>query len=478
MRHLKKLALFAACAFSMTISTAGAVDALPMNLQQGIQNIIDSAKTGANIGVIIRDNQTGRVLYANRADYLFAPASTQKLLTATAALMYLGPNYQIHTQLLTNGHVWNHVLNGDLFLRFSGDPLLKVQQLFAMVSRLKDLGIRQINGHVYIDNSEYNSVPYAPGWMWDDLTYGYAAPLTATIIDRNNFLVQLTPTSVNNSPKVSTFLPAGVVSFNNEVRTTSNYDRDCPLTIYSDSTSTYQLDGCINRSWGTQGRVLALRDPVTYAELLMKKALAANNITYNGNVDAGVAGAHATLLVDLPSLPVALLVKELLKKSDNVTTNSLLKKLGETYFHTQGTWQNGLRALKIILAPTGINFNANLVNDGSGLSRYNLISPRQMSNLLFYANHNAKIHDALLDALPIAGKDGTLAWRMRNPSTIGRIRAKTGTMTGVSALAGYIDTYHLGTLDFVIVTNNFIGKPHPYARLEDRICTLLTNYRG
>ncbi|WP_304985633.1 D-alanyl-D-alanine carboxypeptidase/D-alanyl-D-alanine endopeptidase [Coxiella-like endosymbiont] len=136
--------------------------------------------------------QPGRVLFNKRAEYLlYTPASTQKLFTAVAALYYLGDDYQFVTALLTSGTVKGNILQGDLILKFSGDPELTTEDLNQLIEKLQELGIRRINGRFLIDNADYNDVPYPPGWMWDDLSYGYTAPVNAIIIDRNKLLLYI-----------------------------------------------------------------------------------------------------------------------------------------------------------------------------------------------------------------------------------------------------------------------------------------------
>ena len=153
-----------------------------------------------------------------------------------------------------------------------------------------------------------------------------------------------------------------------------------------------------------------------------------------------------------------------------------LKKLGETYFRSRGTWQNSVNALNAILTkPTGIDFNHNLINDGAGLSRYNLISPKQLAKALYFAYHHNTIKKPFFNALPIGGKDGTLAYRMKDLRSGARVHLKTGNMTGVSALAGYINTKHLGVISFVMMINGFVKPKKPFLELEDDLSRYLVS---
>jgi D-alanyl-D-alanine carboxypeptidase/D-alanyl-D-alanine-endopeptidase (penicillin-binding protein 4) len=460
---------------------SGLISAPPVvvanDIQTGIYHLLGQARPGTNIGMIVTQVSSGRVLFAQRADYLFGPASVLKLFTAVAALHFLKPDFHFNTSLLTNGSVKNHILYGDLFVKFSGDPELTTADVNNLITKLAQIGVQEITGHVYIDNTDYSFVPYPPGWLWDDLSYGYAAPLNAVIIDRNKFILHLEPSKQDHAqPKLSPIIPAGVAHFINDAQTTAHNEKGCPLTIYSDLNSNYHVSGCISRIWSKQRRTLAVRDPFIYARVLIATALQKDHIRYAGNITARAATATMNVLVQHQSPSLAIMLREMLKKSDNLTTDSLLKKIGQLYFKQPGSWQNGLAALKKILSPTGIDFKKCLINDGAGLSRYNLITPAQFAALLNFAYRDSNIINALWPALPIAGQDGTLAGRMQPVAAGGRVHAKTGTMTGISALAGYINTKHHGMLSFAIMVNGFVGKDRPFKHLQDQICEyLITN---
>ncbi len=463
----------------VTLSALAEPPATPNNssLTTEIIRILNKSNPDTDIGISITDVKTGQVIFSRRANFLFKPASIQKLFTAVAALNYLTPNYRFSTELLSNGEIRDRTLRGDLTVRFTGDPELTADELRALIARLKILGIHQIQGRVFIDNTAYSSVPYPPGWLWDDLSYGYAAPLNAIIINRNKFVLHLVPAEeINQPPKLYPIMPAGILNFTNRAKTVAHHDSDCPLTIFSDANNHYTISGCINR--GRQFRTLAIRDPLPYAAVLIQQALQDNAIRYERPITARRTPANAIVLEQHLSPPLSVMLKEMLKTSDNLTTDSLLNKLGQLYFKRQGTWHNGLRALRKILEPTGIDFKRNLINDGAGLSRYNLVSPHQFTQLLRFAYRNDAIRTPLLDALPIAGKDGTLIYRMPSAAPGERVHAKTGSMTGISALAGYVRTRHHGVLSFVIIANGFVGKYRPYRHLEDKICELLVHHQG
>lgn len=144
------------------------------------------------------------------------------------------------------------------------------------------------------------------------------------------------------------------------------------------------------------------------------------------------------------------------------------------YFHTQASWRNSIYAMESFLGKAaGINFSSISIADGAGLSRYNLVSPVQLGKLLYYAYHQDQVIPYLLNALPIAGVDGTLRWRMPNLAKGQNVHAKTGTMKGITGLAGYVKTQNNGTVGFVILINGFVGKYTPYRNFQDKVCQYL-----
>lgn len=443
---------------------------LPPQLTQ----LLKRTTSSAHVGIMIKEVGSGKTIFSYAGDALFNPASVQKLFTAIAALHYLGPQYQFHTELWIHGKIRRHTLYGNLTVKFSGDPQLTSRDLTQLIAQLESTGIRKIKGQVQIDSSDYGFPPYPAGWLWDDLSYGYAAPADAIIINENKFLLHLRPLQLGKPPSLIIDLPMGVAQFINQVRIIPHADKTCPLTIYSDLDNHYRVSGCLNKAWGQQRRTLAVRNPFFYAETLIQLALDKTHIQYKGAITEHAANTGAYLLGSHGSPPLGALIKKMLKTSDNLITNSLLSKIGHLYFQKPGTCQNGLLAMQRILSGTQINFKKNRLNDGAGLSRYNLVSPAQIIQLLQFAYKNPSIRSSLFKALPVGGHDGTLTYRMhRLHRASQRIHAKTGSMTGVSALAGYVKTQRHGTLAFAILINDFVGKDRPYVRLEDHICELL-----
>jgi D-alanyl-D-alanine carboxypeptidase/D-alanyl-D-alanine-endopeptidase (penicillin-binding protein 4) len=454
------------------------------SLQSGVNQMLIRAKRKGmdnfHMGVQIQSLSNHQIIYQYHANYLFTPASVEKLFTAVAALKYLSPNFRFSTKLLSTGKIENGVLQGNLTVKFSGDPELTSAQLDDLFKQLAAKGIHKIAGSVYVDGTELNSAPDSPGCLPEDLKYAYAAPVTAIIINQNRFGLRLIPATRNEAkPIVQTSLPVGSVNIVNEAVTTfhSHTPHCTPLKISINNKNEYVISGCLNRRSGQQAETLANRDPALYARVLIKQLLIQNQIEYEGHVVMHAAEPGAAVLAVHDSNPLFLIIKEMLKKSDNLRTHAVFRKLGQVYFKTQGTWQNSLAAMKAILAHSGVDFSRIHVVDGAGLSMDNQVSPAQLTQLLDYAYHQPEIRQYLLPALPIGGKDGTLRSRMSKEGKSERIRAKTGSMKGmgVSALAGYIATKHHGMISFAIIVNNIKGGRWPYLILEDHLCEFLVN---
>ena len=419
----------------------------------------------------MQSTKSGKILYAYHAHQNFTPASTQKVFVGIAALKYLGPNFQFHTQITApKNSIINGVATRGIGIRFNGDPSLTVKDINDLVQILKNRGIHSVLGTLIIDDTAYNRIPYAPGWIWDDLSYGYAAPLSANIINQNEFLLKIYPNKkIGARPTLKYTFPKGLVNIRNLAITTKYRQKHCPLTVYSNNNSNYTLMGCIAKNRGRIFRKLAVRGPYRYAKYLFTDTLKNSGIHLHVRYARVKTPKSYVVIADHSSKPLKKIIHFMLKESDNIYADSLLKTLGRQYYHTTGTWKNGKKAEAKILASSNINFKKIELEDGAGLSRYDLVSPASMNQLLYFA-YQQPLKKILLTALPISGKDGTLEYRMRNKVTTKRVHAKTGTMTGVSALAGYILTQHYGTLSFTIIVNGFVGRYKPFEKLENRIC--------
>lgn len=452
----------------------------PVVLQGSLGNqlnyIINSVGSSADIGVSVKSMRTGEQLYSRNIHQPLTPASTLKVLTAEAALIFLKPDYRFSTQLLTDAQtIKNGVLQGNLYIVLSGDPSLTYNDLVELIQNLKTQQITGIAGNVYIDNTAYDQSFYGPDWVPKDKGYCYAAPISASIINHNCLPFKVTPSKVpGQAAQIGTspnfFYPA----IRNYVVTKPNRF-PCSVHLSSDISTGLEIDGCMpkGKEWGIS---YVVTDVPEYNRALFKDVLNQMSVKLYGTVTFGTAPKNPSMIAHHASEPLNVLITEMLKRSDNVIAGALFKKLGQLYTRRPGSWENGSLAVSQILTKNaGVNINGLRILDGSGLSPSNLTTPSQMMQVLDYAYHNESTNDAFVTALPIAGVDGTLKHRMGNIAR--KVRAKTGTISGVVSLAGYVVSADKEILAFVIMVNGNKGMTWKYREMEDRIATSLAGFR-
>lgn len=450
--------------------------AIPANvsIQQGIDQIINSFNHNLSIGVIVQSTADGATLYQHNANQLFTPGSTMKLFTATSALAYLGPDYVFATQFLAYNMPQNGVLPGNLYVKFSGDPTLTVQDLTTMVKTLYDSGVHAIHGDVIIDDLAFDHENSAPGWNPKDQLSCVNGPTTgAIVLNRNCFGFNIVGGRQSNAPaQVSYGSGFGAISVINQVTTRHASYATCPFGIRGIGSNTYVASGCL-APHRPIGMAVSLTDTRRAGTNILIRLLQQQGITinYGGGIGYGPTPPNLRVLAQHDSPPLGQLITHMLKKSDNLYANTFFKKLGNVYFNTTGSWTSGIQAVREILGPrTGIDFSNMTMLDGCGLSHQDQVSPAQFAALLNYA-YRAPTKDVFYDALPKSGIDGTLRNRLGG-ATQGRICAKTGTVDNASGLAGYIQTNSHQTLTFAILVNG-VGSQGTYHMLQDRICKFL-----
>lgn len=463
--------------FITSIPFSFAENTLAPTLQTQINKILSDSGENLNVGLVVENLTTGKVLYKKNPDRYFMPASNEKLFTAFAALESLGPGYVYQTRLFADlKKVENGVLNDHVYLQFSGDPNLGMEQLNRLISALTQAGIQRINGSIIIDDTAFDTVTMSPGTSWEDKDYCFGAPLTPLIVEKNCVSAFVNPGEVLGSPaKLRLPNQPQFIRFVNDVINGDPADQECKPQIMLTDEVTYTLNGCIKTSSPTQVFNMPIHNPRSNIQASLTYLFNKNLIAHNHDfkfqkIDLGVVElAHAI------SPPLQTLVKTMLKESDNLIANSLFKTMGAVYTKRQGTWKNGSAAAHDVFARTiSIDLTKLPLIDGAGSSRYNLVTPQQIIALLRKA-YSQPYRNIFISSLPVSGVDGTLKKRMNDPKTVGKIYAKTGSMLGVTALSGYLITRNQQTLVFTILINGFVDAESKYKDLEDKICSLLVD---
>ncbi len=389
---------------------------LANQLEYAVNKLINKVDPHINMGIVVADLNTGKILFQRNEKRPLIPASNMKLFSDAAALMALGPDYQFKSVLSTDARLLEGgVLKGTLYLHLTGDPSFNHHHLKYLLKSLAKLGVVQIQGNIIIDSDHSVVTPYAPGRSTTDARYSYGAPVAPLILDENRLTLTVNPSSQGGEAALIEFAEEGVgVLLNNQVKTANNKSR-CGVGFNMDQNNLLTIRGCVNQGqWAIQQKI-PIRNPLRYAEDIIRLQLAEFNIQLNGQIHLGHMPNGTLLLGKHLSKPIAYLIADTLKPSDNLYADSL-------YLHTAAklkgypvNWEDAQNTIKQFLQQqTGINFNEAHLRDGSGLSRLDLISAEQTVKLLHFLHTRFPLTYEYIAALPIAGFDGTLQKRFAN----------------------------------------------------------------
>lgn len=427
--------------------------------QGDVEKLINRMNPHVNLGIVVVDLTSGETLYSRNAEHLFIPASNMKLFSEAAALMVLGPDYRFKNQLSTSANlVQQGVLQGDLYLHLSGDPSFSRADLRRLVASLKNWNIQSIKGNVLIDSSLAAVPIYPPGWLSTDYSYSYGAPVAPLMIDSNRLTVTINPGGQDGDKAIIETSDGGSgIVINNHAQTKS-LAKGCGVGMGLDKDNNLTVNGCIGiGQWAILQRI-SIKNPVKYAEGLIKSELAKAGIQFSGQVQLGKAPVGSMLLATVHSKPLSQLMADTLKPSDNLYADSLYLHAAAKLNGSPVNWDEAQPLVKHFLQQeTAIDFSKAVFTDGSGMSRYNLVTPAQTIALLQFLYQRFPMSYEYIAALPISGRDGTLQKRFRIPTQQGFVRAKTGTMTGMNSLSGYMYTTNGHTLAFAMYINRIPG---------------------
>lgn len=412
---------------------------------------------GASIGVIAKNLTQNKIIAEHNSTTFMLPASTQKVFTAVVAKRVLTDKFQFETTLLTNGKVENHILQGDLIVRFTGDPDLTSGQLYTLLAELKKKGINQIAGNLILDTSIFTGHDRGLGWIWNDLTMCFNAPPSAANIDNNCFYVELDANqTIGETVKINVPAQFPIQVFGQVYVAEPQEAPYCQLDVISHDNNRYQIKGCLARQSKPFGLSFAIQDPDSYAAAIIRRQLKQHNIQFTGKVQLPTKPQQGDVIARHLSKPLPDLLKKMMKKSDNQIADALFRVIAFHYYQRPATFQLGSSAFKSVLQKEGIYLGSSVLADGSGLSRHNLITPKTMLDVLTYiAENEDKLH--LLETFPIAGIDGTISGRgsLIKPPLIKNVIAKTGALKGVYNLAGFMTNSKGEKIAFVQFINGY-----------------------
>jgi D-alanyl-D-alanine carboxypeptidase/D-alanyl-D-alanine-endopeptidase (penicillin-binding protein 4) len=453
-------------------------------------------------GVKIVSLDSGDTIFEHDAEKLFSPASNSKLYAVALALDQLGGDYRIKTSLYAQSKPDRRgVLKGDLIVYGRGDPTLNTRlhggdifkALQALVAALTNAGVKRLSGDLIGDESFFSGDPYGSGWGCDDLQYYYGAEISALTLNDNILQLAAKPGEREGAPCKLALVPTtSYLALVNRTQTVAaGGKRDLKLHRPLGENVVY-VSGQLPLDDPGYTDDATMHNPAGLFIAFFKEALARHGIRVSGRLrtrnwlDRQTDPLDLTKCVELgwvESPPLRDLARQIQKPSQNLYTDLLLAHVGALSQLTNApsgetSEDAGIRQLNAFLAKAGLRRGDVQFEEGSGLSRNNLTTPNATIGLLQYMSRHAEA-ETYLNALPVAGVDGTLRNRMKGTAAAGNLRAKTGTLRWANSLSGHVTTAAGERLIFSIMLNRYVAGTNAPARGEiDRIAIMLAEFTG
>ncbi|MBS4174810.1 D-alanyl-D-alanine carboxypeptidase/D-alanyl-D-alanine-endopeptidase [Bacillus sp. FJAT-49736] len=464
------------------------VQAMEQNggLQNQLAHFLNSEPSlkGAIAGVSIRSATTGQIVYEHNGNIRLRPASNMKLLTAAAALSSLGENYQFTTEVLTDGKMKGDMLKGNLILKGKGDPTLLKRDFDSIADSLQKKGIKVIQGDLIGDDTWYDDIRLSTDLMWSDESSYYGAQISALTAspdedyDAGTVLIEVKPGNKIGSRAIISITPRSnyVNIVNNAVTVSPDSIKEIKI-VRKHGSNTISIEGVIPFKAAVSKEWVAVWEPTGYALRLFKESLSSKGIRLIGKTKTGVSPINAHIITKHHSMPLKKLLIPFMKLSNNGHAEVLVKEMGKA-IKNEGSWDKGLEVMKGQLSKLGVHPDTLVLRDGSGISHIDLVPANEISKLLFEVQ-DKKWFKSYMQSLPVSGEmdkmvGGTLRYRMKAASLKGKVFAKTGSLSTVSSLSGYVKTQKGDKLIFSILINNIVDESKG-KDIEDKICALLAN---
>jgi serine-type D-Ala-D-Ala carboxypeptidase/endopeptidase (penicillin-binding protein 4) len=481
-----------AAGLALVLGTGGAAGARSAEPEppwgKAVDRILaDKRLDGAAAGVVISDAKSGRVLYDHDPDRRLMPASNTKLLTSAAAMDVLGPGYRYRTDVLADGDREGGRLDGDLYVRGTGDPTLLAKDYDALAADVAGSGIEEVTGKLVADDTRFDSQRLGRSWAADDESAYYSSQISAlslapdTDYDAGNVIVEVVPAGeAGGKPKVKVTPSNRYVDVETTATTVGKDDPDTLTVQREHGGNTVTVSGGIPVGADPKKEWTSVWEPTGYAASVFADALERHGVKVDGKTELGEATpAGARRVARHSSMTLAELSVPFLKLSNNNHAEVLTKTMGyETAGKGHGTWDDGLKAISGFLKKEGVDTGTLRQVDGSGLSRMDNVSAGHIATLL----HSVRAKPWFgkwYDALPIACEPdrmtgGTLRSRMCDTPAEKNTHAKTGSLTGASGLSGYVTDADGRELTYSIVLNNYLAES--VKDIEDSIVVTLASY--
>ncbi|WP_287827144.1 D-alanyl-D-alanine carboxypeptidase/D-alanyl-D-alanine-endopeptidase [Bacteroides sp.] len=426
--------------------------------------------SSSEVGIAVYNLSKDQLIYEHNANKLARPASTLKLLTAITALEYhVQP---LETSLWYNGVIKENVLYGDLYVIGGLNPEFGEVELDEFISQIKKLSVSRIKGNIYGDISLKDSLYWGEEWAWDDNPSSYQPYISPLTYNKGKVTIESRPYNPGQKAQVIAKPKSSYYSIEN--KTVSKDPKAGKLEVtrnWLENQNNIMISGNVDRFRVKEVNVYNSTNFFlhTFYEKMMQ-----NGITIDGYYDVlEFEEGKETQLIYKNIITIPEIIKPMLKESDNLNAESLLINIGKLNKGKHISAKDGLTYVDSLVLKLGDNPCNYQIADGSGLSPYNLISANLLLNLLKYTYQKKSIFNVIYPSMPVAGIDGTLAYRMKNTSAYKKVKAKTGTITAASSLAGFTENSKGEIIAFAILNQNIL-KSSQARRFQDVVCSLLS----
>lgn len=438
----------------------------------------DSLFSVSQISINVYDLTAKESLYQNNEELLLRPASNLKLFTTAAALYYLDNDINFTTPFFIEGEMIDSVLNGNLYVKGGFDPLFTVSDFDSVLKQLKSIGIKNITGNFFYDVSNIDSIYFGKGWMWDDNPFSFMPYLSSLCINKNSVKVYFEPGKIGDLALVEFNPISDYYSVTNNLLTT--IEDTSSIKIERDwlgNKNLIILSGDISYSKQLDSTSLNIINPPEFFANLFLNKLAENGIVLEGEIlSKPVPSIADTLMIVKRNMMDV--INETNIESDNLSAEMLLRKISHERFNGSASAKKGLQYIDSLIVKLGFKPKRFVITDGSGLSHYNLINTELVTELLKFMYYNEpEIYGKIFETLPTAGVDGTLKNRMKFGNAYKNVKSKTGTISGVSTLSGYLTAANNHLIAFSIFIQNYSGSAKRARQIQDNICNILVNYK-
>ncbi len=480
-----------------SVQSLSQTDTIRINAVQTLKTDINSLISNpdfssADIGICVQAVESGEYLYMQNESKNFIPASTQKVLTTAAAFDILGPNFKFATKLYLDGIILpTGEFVGNVIIRGMGDPSISkyyfkepLEILDNWARILDSMGINSIKGNIIGDDSYFDNTYYGPGWSWDDFSYTYSSQVSALSINDNrvDFFIY-SGDSIGASAGISSYPSSQYFRIVNNIRTSKSSDEAEIDGIRETGTNILKLSGAVpydNFRKKAHSLSVTIDNPTLFFLNLFKQVLDNRRISFSGgllrqaDLPSRINYAELNPVIEHFSPTVSEIISIINQESHNLAAEMLLKTLGKENSGT-GTYNSGAEFLRNYLGKAGVNQQNVKIVDGSGLSRLNLISPRNQVSILNYI-YRSSFKDYFVKSLARPGEPGTLKRRMTRSKAEKSVTAKTGSMNYISAICGYVNSRDGETFAFSIMFQNFTVPLTLAHNLQDLILMRLSTF--